>query len=286
MRWEGGEESENVDDRRGMGSGGRLVVGGAGGVILIILALIFGVDPRQLLNPQGGGPPGPGGGAQVEREADPEEDKLAHFAKVIFHDTEIVWDEQFRAMGRDYEKPTLVLFSGRVDSACGMASAAVGPFYCGQDEQVYIDLSFYRDMQRHLNSPGEFARAYVLAHEVGHHVQKLLGYSAVAEKARRIQGGDRVAHEMSVRIELQADFFAGVWAHHAQEKFHFLERGDLETAINAAYQIGDDRLQQRRQGHVVPDSFTHGTSQQRQRWFTTGYQDGDVAACDTSTGAL
>ena len=277
MRWEGGEESENVDDRRGMGSGGRLVVGGAGGVILIILALVFGVDPRQLLNPQGGGPPGQGGGPQIERQVDPEEDKLAHFAKVIFHDTELVWDEQFRAMGREYVKPTLVLFSGRVDSACGMASAAVGPFYCGQDQQVYIDLTFYRDMQRHLHSPGEFARAYVLAHEVGHHVQKLLGYSAIAEKSRRIQGGNRVAHEMSVRIELQADFFAGVWAHHAQEKFHFLERGDLETAINAAFQIGDDRLQKERQGHVVPDSFTHGTSQQRMRWFEKGFETGDVA---------
>jgi hypothetical protein len=187
-----------------------------------------------------------------------------------------VWGEVFDKMGREYRQPTLRLFSGRVDSACGFANSAVGPFYCGEDERVYIDLSFFRDMQRKLNSPGEFARAYVLAHEVGHHVQKLLGFASIAEKARRIQG-DRVAHQMSVRIELQADFLAGVWAHHAQDKFNFLERGDLESAIHAAFEIGDDRLQRERRGYVVPDSFTHGTSRQRMRWFEKGFDTGDVS---------
>jgi uncharacterized protein len=280
MRWEGQEESQNVDDRRGYGGGGRLAVGGVGGVIILLLALYLGVDPQMLLNPPGGpgpgAPPGAPPGMPVEEgPPDPEEEHLAHFAKVIFHDTEIVWDDLFRRMDREYVKPTLVLFNVQVDSACGTANAAVGPFYCGQNQNVYIDLSFFRDMQRRLNSPGEFARAYVLAHEVGHHVQRLLGYSTVAEKAGRIQG-QHVRQQMSVRIELQADYFAGVWAHHAQEKFHFLDRGDLQTALHAAFEIGDDRLQKRGRGYVVPDSFTHGTSRQRMRWFEKGFETGDV----------
>jgi predicted metalloprotease len=278
MQWEGQSESENVDDRRGFGTGGRFAVGGVGGLILIGLALFFGVDPRELLNPQGEGGaagPGPGGNPQVAQPANPEDEKLAHFAKVILHDTEIVWDEQFRKLGREYVKPTLVLFTGRVDSACGSANAAVGPFYCGRDSEVYIDLSFFKQMQRKLNSPGEFARAYVLAHEVGHHVQHLLGYAAIAEKAGRIQG-EHVRQQMSVRMELQADYFAGVWAHHAQEKFHFLDRGDVESAMHAAFEIGDDHLQQKARGYVVPDSFTHGTSQQRMRWFKKGFETGNV----------
>jgi uncharacterized protein len=245
-------------------------------LILIGLALLFGVDPRQLLGPQGdGGAPGPRGNPQAVQPANPEDEKLAHFSKVILHDTEIVWDEQFRKLGREYVKPTLVLFTGQVDSACGSANAAVGPFYCSRDSEVYIDLSFYTQLQRTLNSPGEFARAYVLAHEVGHHVQHLLGYSAIAEKAGRIQG-EHVRQQMSVRMELQADYFAGVWAHHAQEKFHFLDRGDMASALHAAFEIGDDRLQQKGQGHVVPDSFTHGTSQQRMRWFEKGFETGQV----------
>jgi predicted metalloprotease len=277
MRWDDQPESQNVEDERGRGPG-TIVIGGAGGLILILLALFLGIDPRQLLNPGGPGA-GPAGGPAIQRQEeeapDPEEERLAHFSKVIFNDTEVVWGELFRNMGRDYRQPTLHLFSGRVDSACGLASAAVGPFYCASDERVYIDLLFFRDMERKLNSPGEFARAYVLAHEVGHHVQKLLGYESIAEKARRIQG-DRAAHQMSVRIELQADFFAGVWAHHAQEKFHFLERGDLESAIHAAFEIGDDRLQREQRGYVVPDAFTHGTSRQRMRWFEKGFDTGDV----------
>ncbi len=273
MRWEDREESENVDDRRSMGRSAGIALSGTGALIVIILALVFGVNPQQLLGPGGmQGQPGQVGAPADDAPRDPEEEKLASFAKVIFHDTEVVWDEQFAAMGKQYQKPTLVLFSGQVDSACGMANAAVGPFYCGGDGNVYIDLSFYQDMQRKLNAPGEFARAYVLAHEVGHHVQRLLGYSDLAARGRFRQE----RQQTSVRIELQADFLAGVWAHHAQEKFNFLERGDVETAMNAAYQIGDDRLQKQAQGYVVPDTFTHGTSAQRTRWFEKGLETGDV----------
>ena len=282
MRWEDREESENVDDRRRMSRTAGVAISGTGALIVIILALVFGVDPQQLLGPGGLGGPQPGQPGQAgappadDGPVDPEEEKLAAFSKVIFHDTETVWDEQFAALGKTYEKPTLVLFSGHVDSACGMASAAVGPFYCGGDGNVYIDLAFYRDMQRKLNAPGEFARAYVLAHEVGHHVQRLLGYSDLAAQGRF--GRSAVDQKRtSVRIELQADFLAGVWAHHAQEKFNFLERGDLESAVNAAFQIGDDRLQKQAQGYVVPDAFTHGTSEQRMRWFKEGFKSGDVA---------
>ena len=270
MRWEDREESENVDDRRRMRTAG-VAISGTGALIVIILALVFGVDPQQLLGPGGLGPPGAQQGRQPgapadDRPVDPEEEKLAHFAKVIFGDTERVWTRLFDEMGKEYEKPKLVLFSGQVESACGLASAAVGPFYCGGDSNVYIDLAFYGDMQRKLHAPGEFARAYVLAHEVGHHVQRLLGYSDLAAQGRfgRTQ---RDQKRSSVRIELQADFLAGVWAHHAQQQFKFLEEGDLESAINAAFQIGDDRLQKQAQGYVVPDTFTHGTSEQRTRWF-------------------
>jgi predicted metalloprotease len=269
MKWEGREESENVEDRRGLSSTG-LAVGGIGGVIVLLVGLVFGVDLRPFL---GQGAQGPGNGAQQqEGPKDPEEEKQAHFSKIVFHDTEVVWDEQFRRLGKEYRKPTLVLYRGQVDSACGGASAAVGPFYCPGDEKVYLDLSFFQDMQRKLNAPGEFARAYVIAHEVGHHVQKLLGYSKRVDAARQTPEKNR----MSVRLELQADFLAGVWAHHNQEKFNFLEKGDIESALNAANQIGDDRLQKKARGYVVPDAFTHGTSKQRMRWFKEGFQTGDV----------
>jgi predicted metalloprotease len=268
MKWEDREESSNVEDRRGLGKTG-LAVGGIGGVILVVVALVLGVDPQRLLNPGGGGD-APGGPPEGQVQGgDPQEERLAKFSRVIFHDTEVVWDEQFRRMGKEYRKPTLVLFSGQVESACGEANAAVGPFYCPGDGKVYIDLSFYRDMDRKLNAPGDFAHAYVIAHEVGHHVQKLLGYS-------RRSAGDQDAHRGSVRLELQADFLAGVWAHHAQEKFHFLEPGDVEAALHAAFEIGDDRLQKKARGYVVPDSFTHGTSRQRMRWFNEGFKTGDV----------
>lgn len=274
MKWEGREESENVEDRRGIGGKG-LAIGGGGSVLILLVAYFLGVDPAKLaglLNPQGGAAPQQ---QQEQKPRDPEEEHLAKFSKVVFHDTEVVWEEQFRLMGKQYQKPVLVLFSDQVDSACGSANAAVGPFYCPGDDRVYIDLTFYQDMQRKLKAPGEFARAYVIAHEVGHHVQRLLGYSKAVDEARRTKSKAE-ANRMSVRLELQADFLAGVWAHHAQKKFNFLEEGDIESALNAANAIGDDRLQKQAQGYVVPDAFTHGTSKQRVRWFTDGLKTGDV----------
>ena len=273
MQWEGREESSNVDDRRGSGGGVSTgaVVGGGGGIVLIILALILGVDPGKFLGNRGGG-----GGQQVGRKADADEEKMRHFAGVIFRDTEVVWEEQFQKLGKRYEKPTLVLFTDQVQTACGGADAAVGPFYCPGDSKVYIDLSFYKVLEQKLGSPGEFARAYVLAHEVGHHVQRLLGYSARVDDTRRT-GSKAQTNQMSVRLELQADFLAGVWAHHARKKYpNMLEKGDLETATNAAFHIGDDVLQKQAGRRVTPDSFTHGKASQRQRWFLEGFNTGDV----------
>jgi uncharacterized protein len=281
MRLDNREESRNVEDRRGPGRTVGLAAGG-GGLLVVIVALLLGVDPRELQqlvgnpNPQAAGnaPAGPQNGRPAPA-ADPEEEKQAHFTKVVFRDTEDVWDELFSGMNASYRKPVLVLFTDRVGSACGLADSAVGPFYCPGDSKVYIDLGFYRDMQRKLDAPGEFARAYVVAHEVGHHVQRLLGYGRPVDEARR--SGDKAeANRMSVRLELQADYLAGVWANHGQKKFNFLEEGDVESALNAANQIGDDRLQKRARGYVVPDAFTHGTSRQRMRWFTQGFKTGDV----------
>jgi predicted metalloprotease len=276
MKWEGREESENVEDRRGSGARTGLAITGVGGLIVLVIALILGIDPQQLAGlvgpaaqQQGGNQPG-----DPAAPVDPQEEQQAKFTKVIFHDTEVVWTDLFQQMGKQYPKPTLVLFTDRVESACGEADAAVGPFYCPGDSKVYIDLAFYRDMQRKLDAPGDFARAYVVAHEVGHHVQRLLGYSKLVDDARRA-GKD--AHRMSVRLELQADFFAGVWAYHGQKKYNFLEKGDIDSALNAAFQIGDDRLQKKARGFVVPDTFTHGTSKQRMRWFREGFDTGDPA---------
>ncbi len=270
MQWEGREESSNVEDQRSGPSG--TVVGGGIGIVVVILGFLFGVDPQQIMNLIGGNQQGAnvqqGGPDQPKRPVDPAEEKLAHFSKVIFHDTEVVWTGLFSKLGKTYQKPTLVLFTGHVASACGQADSAVGPFYCPGDAKVYIDLGFYKDMQRKLNAPGEFARAYVIAHEVGHHVQKLLGYSRTKEND----------HRGSVRMELQADYFAGVWAYHGQKQFNFLDPGDIDSALNAAFEIGDDRLQKKARGYVVPDTFTHGTSKQRQRWFKQGFQTGDVNA--------
>jgi uncharacterized protein len=275
MEWEGREESENVEDRRALGKRAGLAIGGVGGLVLLVLALFLGVDPQRLLGPAGQGP-GVGPGDQQAQPADPAEERMARFTKVVFHDTEVVWDDLFDRMGKVYRKPTLVLFSGQVDSACGTADSAVGPFYCPGDSKVYIDLSFYRDMERKLHAPGEFARAYVIAHEVGHHVQKLLGYSRRVDEARRT-GSKFEANRMSVCLELQADYLAGVWAHHGQKRFNFLDRGDMESALHAAFEIGDDRLQKRARGYVVPDAFTHGTSKQRMRWFGRGFETGEVS---------
>ena len=276
MRLDDREESENVEDRRGLSTQAGVAIGG-GGLILALVLLVLGVDPRQVqqivappqqgqANPQAGGPP---------RPVDPEEEKQAHFTKVIFGDTERIWGDLFTKAGKQYPNPTLVLFSGIVDSACGQADAAVGPFYCPGDSKVYIDLAFYKDMQKKLNAPGDFARAYVVAHEVGHHVQRILGYSKFVDRARAT--GDKVeANRASVRLELQADYLAGVWAYYGQEKYKFLDPGDVDSALNAAFQIGDDRLQKQARGYVVPDSFTHGTSKQRMRWFKQGFETGDI----------
>jgi uncharacterized protein len=278
MQWEGQEESENVEDRRGQGGGmsrGAMVggIGGVGGLVLVVLALIFGIDPRQLGIGGGGGG---GGGQQVAREGDPDEERLKHFAGTVMKETEVVWEDQFRRMGKTYKKPTLVLFRDQVQTACGPADAGVGPFYCPGDSNVYIDLSFYEVLEKKLGSPGEFARAYVLAHEVGHHVQRLLGYSARVDEAGRT-GSKVEANRMSVRLELQADYFAGVWAHYAREKFpKMLEKGDIESATNAAFHIGDDVLQKQAGRRVARDSFTHGSARQRQRWFMEGFNTGSV----------
>ena len=268
MQWSGRRESDNVEDRRGPGGGGggRLVLGGGATLVLLVVAWALDIDPRVLLNP---------GTAPQSRPADPAEEPLKHFVSVVLADTEDVWRAQFAKSGRRYRDPKLVLFSGRVSSACGFASAAVGPFYCPEDEKVYLDLQFFRELRDRFRAPGDFAQAYVVAHEVGHHVQKQMGVTErVHSQKSRLSQTDY--NRLSVRLELQADFLAGVWAHHAQQSKKILDPGDLEEALRAANAIGDDRLQREGRGHVVPDSFTHGTSAQRIRWFRLGFQTGDL----------
>jgi len=261
-----------------------MVTGGLGMLLVIVLALVFGIDPQMLLNQQGGMPGAPGGPGGIEAPApgaeEPANDELKRFVAVVLGDTEDVWHKLFRQMNREYREPHLVLFNGQVESACGFASAAVGPFYCPPDQKVYLDLSFFDQLSRQLRAPGEFAQAYVIAHEVGHHVQNLLG---ISEKVSRMRGRTSQAeyNQMSVRLELQADFFAGVWAHHANKLRRILEPGDVEAALRAASAIGDDKLQKQAQGYVVPDSFTHGTSAQRVRWFRRGLETGDLSQGDT-----
>lgn len=275
MRWESGRRSSNVEDRR-RASGPVMVGGGLVTLVLVLVVMFLGGDPRPLLNQmQQPGPP-----ANAPRGAvDPEEEKLADFVKVVLADTEDVWTNLFAEQGRNYRQPTLVLFTGRVESACGLASAAVGPFYCPVDEKVYIDLAFYEELQEKYNAPGDFAQAYVIAHEIGHHVQKQLGTSdKVIALQRRV--GKREANELSVRLELQADYFAGVWGHYAWQR-GLLDPGDLEEGLRAAAAIGDDRLQKQAQVYVVPDSFTHGSSAQRVRWFRKGLESGDMTQGDT-----
>ncbi|HEV3471156.1 MAG TPA: neutral zinc metallopeptidase [Pyrinomonadaceae bacterium] len=277
MRWRGGRASTNVEDRRGMGRGGLAVGGGLGTLVLVLLAAFCGVDPRQFLEqvPNEGGPSAPA----ERRTGNPEEDELAQFVRVVLGNTEDTWNEIFRRQGGQYREPTLVLFTGQVQSACGVAGASVGPFYCPGDEKVYIDLSFYRELRARFRAPGDFAQAYVIAHEVGHHIQHLLGtMDRVHASQQRLSEGQ--ANQLSVRLELQADCYAGVWAN-AAERQGVVEPGDVEEALTAASAIGDDRLQRESQGYVVPDSFTHGTSAQRVRWFRTGLDSGDVRRCDT-----
>lgn len=261
------------------GIGGRgLAGGGIGVVVLIVVAMLLGVDPSVLL--EGGGTEyGPSQEQQEARSGAPE-DELGQFVSVVLADTEDTWNDLFRQGNRDYPEPTLVLFSGAVRSACGFAQAAMGPFYCPEDRKLYIDLSFYRELQNRFQAPGDFAQAYVIAHEVGHHVQNVLGImDRVAALRPRMSEAD--ANALSVRVELQADCFAGIWAHHANRTRQILERGDLEEALNAASAIGDDRLQKQGRGYVVPESFTHGTSAQRQHWFRRGFEAGEMRACDT-----
>ncbi|WP_337173440.1 neutral zinc metallopeptidase [Paludisphaera sp.] len=278
MRWQSGRESGNVEDRRGMSPA--MVGGGLGTLVVILLGLFFGIDPRPLLQVMNRGG-GPAAQQQRQRELTPEEERQGEFARRLLGMTEDVWRDQFAEMGKRYQEPTLVLFSGQVSTeGCGFASSAVGPFYCPADQRVYIDLTFYDELERRFKAPGEFARAYVLAHEVGHHVQNLLGISEEVTRAQR-QVGQAEANALSVRLELQADFLAGVWAHHIQEREQVLEPGDIESGLRAATAIGDDALQKQAQGYTVPDSFTHGTSEQRARWFIRGFKTGDIDQGDT-----
>jgi uncharacterized protein len=275
MRWMGGRESSNVDDRRGFSTGGGVAVGGGiiGVVYLLIKLFLGGGDasvPTQL----------PGQGVEMTAEEKAADDQRAKFVKVVLAYTEDVWDSLFAVQGKQYEKPTLVLFRNSVESACGFASSASGPFYCPRDREVYIDLSFYQELESRFQAPGDFAEAYVIAHEVGHHIQKLLGISDKMENLRQ-QLSEGEYNKYSVMMELQADFFAGVWAHHAQQMKNILEKGDIDEALNAANAIGDDRLQKQAQGYIVPESFTHGTSKQRVYWFKKGFDTGDMSQGDT-----
>ncbi|MCM3638108.1 zinc metallopeptidase [Sporosarcina luteola] len=278
MEWKGRRGSRNVEDRRGMG-GKTLVGGGIGGIVMLLIVMFLGGDPGDILNNM---TTPPSNTEYVETEQDKE---LAEFVSVVLADTEDVWTEVFEKEGMVYREPILVLYSGSVQSACGMAGAAVGPFYCPADEKLYIDLSFYDELQTQFKAPGDFAMAYVVAHEVGHHVQKLLGITD--EMARiRSQVSEEEYNKYSVRLELQADYLAGVWAHHAQG-MGVLEKGDLEEALNAASAVGDDTIQKRARGYVVPESFTHGTSEQRKNWFYRGFEAGNLKEGDTfGTGGL
>jgi predicted metalloprotease len=279
MRWQGRRRSVHVDDRRRVARPG-VVGGGLGTIVLVLAALYLGVDPTLLL--QGlevaqVGAPAPGGPTGV-----PADDPQAAFVSVVLADTEDVWQAQFRRAGRSYREPTLVLFSGQVRSACGLGQAAMGPFYCPADQTVYIDLGFYRELRERFRAPGDFAQAYVIAHEVGHHVQNLLGVSERVQALQR-RAGARESNALSVRLELQADCLAGVWAKQADRMHDLLEEGDVEEGLRAASAIGDDTLQRQAGGRVVPDSFTHGTSAERVRWFRRGLDTGDTEACDTFT---
>ncbi|WP_374317667.1 neutral zinc metallopeptidase [Aquabacterium sp.] len=290
MRWEGNRQSDNVEDVRdsSTGGGGGLPIGGRGislGTVAIALVASYflGVNPLTVLNViSGGGNPTQLGSQQQPTPHQTAQDEQTRFVSTVLADTEDVWRAQFQAMGRTYEDPKLRLFRGSTPTACGQGQAAMGPFYCPGDHKVYIDLAFYDTLRDRLGAPGDFAQAYVIAHEVGHHVQNLLGTSAKLDEARgRIS--QRAYNALSVRLELQADCYAGVWANHAQRTRQILESGDLEEALNAASQIGDDTLQRKSQGQVVPESFTHGTSQQRVTWFKRGFESGDMQQCDTFT---
>ena len=285
MRLDDEQQSGNIEDRRGFRVSKGVAGGGIGGIAVILIALFFGVDPSVILqdNPQTSVSQEPARGPQPT----PGRDDGREFVARVLGSTERVWGEIFQRAGRQYAEPKLVLFSGQVQSACGFASAAAGPFYCGNDQKVYIDLAFYRELRDRFKAPGDFAQAYVIAHEVGHHVQNLLGIMEKTQ-ARQRRAGERDANALSVRLELQADCLAGIWASLANRDRRILETGDIEEGLNAAAQIGDDSLQKRAQGYVVPEGFTHGSAQQRVRWFRRGIESGELKQCDTfsSTGML
>lgn len=291
MLWDKGRRSDNVEDA-GTGGGGPSFGGGrglgVGGIILLaILGLVFYKDPTALLSQDGGGAVAPPQ-AQAQRHVQPAEanDPQVDFVRAILGETEDTWGEIFEASGKQYEQPKLVLFRNGVQTACGSASSAVGPFYCPGDHRVYLDLGFFQQMQQQFHESGDFARAYVIAHEVGHHVQNLVGVFDKVNDARRRGARMEGANGLSVRQELQADCFAGVWANHSQQRQQWLQAGDIESALHAATAIGDDTLQEQAQGRVVPDSFTHGTSAQRVKWFKTGFESGDIGKCNTFSGSI
>jgi len=279
MRWRGGRRSKNIEDRRGSRTAPRLLGGGIGSIVLVLVAMYFGVDPTPLLQGMQSGQSASTSGTQPSAK-DLENDPLADMVSVVIGDTEDVWRELFARQGRRYEEPVLVMFTGSTQSACGLGQAAMGPFYCPADKKAYIDLSFYDQMRTRFQAPGDFAQAYVIAHEVGHHVQNLLGISGKVHSMKQ-RLSDAESNALSVRLELQADCLAGVWSHHADKARNILEEGDVEEALNAASAIGDDTLQRQSRGTVVPESFTHGTSAQRQRWFRTGLRSGEPDSCDT-----
>ena len=281
MLWRGGRQSSNLEDRRGVHPA--VIGGGLGGVILLILALYFGVDPSVILNQN------PAVNAGGPAATSPADEETKQFVSTVLAYTEDTWSDLFRQANKTYREPKLVLFTGAVESACGFAQAAMGPFYCPDDEKVYLDMSFFQELRNRFQAPGDFAQAYVIAHEIGHHVQNLLGISdkvaALRQRANRTQ-----ANHASVMLELQADCFAGVWANHTERMQQsnmkdFLENGDIDEALRAASMIGDDRLQMQSQGYVVPESFTHGTAEQRSRWFKQGFQTGQMSGCNTFSGA-
>lgn len=284
MRWQKGRRSQNIEDRRGRSGSRRTIAGGGIGLVaVVVVALLFGVDPSALL--QVGGELTGGPAQQANAPTSQTQDKQKEFVSVVLADTEDTWKPVFKQLGREYREPKLVLFSGSTDSACGYASAAMGPFYCPGDQKLYIDLNFYSELQNKFGAPGDFAQAYVVAHEVGHHVQTLLG---ISDQVQRAKSGvsQTQANDIQVRMELQADCLSGVWANHAHRSRQLLEQGDIEEGLRAAAAIGDDTLQRKSRGYVVPESFTHGSAKQRQTWFFRGLESGDINQCDTFSGPI
>jgi hypothetical protein len=274
MKWQGRQGSDNVEDRRGMSTGKMALGGGIGTIVIVLVVLLLGGDPSSILNDSANTT------ESGQYQATPEEEELAQFVKVVLKDTETVWGKIFEQAGSAYRQPTLVLFSGQVESACGYATASSGPFYCPGDEKVYIDLSFCDQLKTKFGAYGDFAIAYVISHEIGHHVQNQLGILNQVNN-QRSQLSETSANQLLVRLELQADFFSGIWAHYAESMLNTLEAGDIDEAMNAAASVGDDVLQKKYQGRVYPDSFTHGTAVQRKEWFRRGYTSGDFAQGDT-----